>query len=198
MTSFTGNMSLQWPAAFGEFCAAFAFLNVDLTAIFALGCVADMDYFGKVLITFLLPIIVFPTLVIIAYICINFTSLDVEMVKTKLWTVGLFFSFLIYPNCCSTFLSTFVCHDVEGTHYLMADYSLECFDSKWIPYAIVSILGILLFCMGIPATNYILLYSNKHKLFVDPKFVARYGFMYARYEEPYFFWVNPCITFSAH
>ena len=193
MTSFTGSMSLEWPAFFGEFCAAFAFLNIDLTSIFALGCVADTDYFGKVLITFLLPTIVYPTIVLSAYICINCLHLDVETVKTKHWVAGLFFSFLIYPNCCQSFLSMFLCHDVEGTHYLMADYSLECFDDKWTSYAIVAILGIVLYCFGIPATNYILLFQNKHKLFVDDKFIARYGFMYARYEEEYFYWVSLCI-----
>lgn len=190
MGSFTISVDIEWPAAFGDFCSAFAFMSLDLNSLFAMGCVASTNYFGNVMVTFLLPTICFPGIILMAVMCNKLFGLDKELVKNKAWLASLYLMFLIYPNCCAVFLSTFSCHNVEGTDYLRMDYSLKCYDSDWIIYAGVSIAGICFYCIGIPLMDYIILIQNQHKLFISEKFEGRFGFIYGRFSDEYFYWVT--------
>lgn len=188
MSSFSVSIDIEWPSMFGDFCNVFAFLSLDVNSLFALGCVASTNYYGSIMITFLLPTIAFPLIVVVAFICIEYCELEKESVKNKAWLASLYLMFLIYPNCCATFLSTFYCHTVEETDYLVMDYSLTCYDSEWSFYAGISIAGICLYCIGIPLLDYIILFQNQHKLFISEKFEGRFGFIYGRFQEEYFYW----------
>ena len=44
----------------------------------------------------------------------------------------------------------------------------------------VSICGVLLICVGVPAVYYVLLVRNEHKLFISEKFRKRFSFIYGR------------------
>lgn len=82
----------------------------------------------------------------------------------------------------------FLVQEVEGTFYMRLDYSIECYNDEWSIYAAIAILGILLYCFGIPLFDYIVLFQNQHKLFTEEKFSNRFGFIYARFKEKFFFW----------
>lgn len=84
-------------------------------------------------------------------------------------------------------LQTFKCREIAGTWYLEADYHLQCYTSDWSIHAIVATLGLLMYSLGIPVLDYLLLQRNRHKLFTGSKFRARYGFIFFRYE-PQYFW----------
>ena len=42
------------------------------------------------------------------------------------------------------------------------------------------------------------LWRNKHKLFFSPKLKVRYGILYLRYEESYYFWELTEMTRNPH
>jgi len=96
--------------------------------------------------------------------------------------------FLIYPGLCTILLSVFKCREIEGKYWMIDDLSLQCYTDDWTSQACVSFLGIIFFPIGVPVWCYTLLARNRHKLFTDDKFSARFGFIYQRYEQKYWFW----------
>merc|ERR1711865_494916 len=83
MGSFTVSVDVQWPAAFGDFCSGFSFMSLDLNSLFAMGCVASTNYFGNIMVTFLLPTVCFPGIFLTAVICNKLFGLEKELVKNK-------------------------------------------------------------------------------------------------------------------
>lgn len=59
--------------------------------------------------------------------------------RAKGFRLILFLLFLIYPMMSSRVLSLFVCRDVEGTSYLITDFTIECYDARWWRYIRVAI-----------------------------------------------------------
>ena len=45
--------------------------------------------------------------------------------------------------------------------YLMADYTIICYDSVWLPYGIVGGIALLVYPIGIPSLYLMLLYRSK-------------------------------------
>jgi hypothetical protein len=48
----------------------------------------------------------------------------------------------VYPSVSSQVLSFFICRQVNGTNYLVADFTLECFNDRWnryLPFAIIAV-----------------------------------------------------------
>ena len=41
---------------------------------------------------------------------------------------------LVYPSLSGRAMEFFRCREVEGEQYLMADYSVECYNSKWFAF----------------------------------------------------------------
>ena len=62
----------------------------------------------------------------------------------------------------------FRCREIEGTSYLMADYSIKCTDGLWwalLPFNLVLLLG---FVLGTPLAIFLVLYPRRHTLY-DPE-----------------------------
>jgi hypothetical protein len=74
------------------------------------------------------------------------------------WKLVLFTLFLVYPYVSSNVLRTFSCREVEGVHYLIADFSVRCFDSRWDRFLPYSIIMILVYPVGIPLLFFSLLW----------------------------------------
>jgi len=68
MGGFAMSMDVDWPSIFGSFCVAFSFLYLDVTQLFALGCIADTNYYGKLMITFFIPTLALPLLFLSAFV----------------------------------------------------------------------------------------------------------------------------------
>ncbi len=51
--------------------------------------------------------------------------------RAKLLKLLLFTMFAIYPTESSRILNMYICRDVEGTAYLVQDFNVKCYDSKW-------------------------------------------------------------------
>jgi len=85
---------------------------------------------------------------------------------------------LIYPAVSSRVLSTFVCREVNGTNYLVADFTLNCYDDRWNTYLPFSVSMALLYPIGVP----LLFFSLIRKYRFHPLSVVSIGFLYEAYE----------------
>lgn len=50
-------------------------------------------------------------------------------------------------------------HPIQDQWYLMADYTIVCFDSTWLPYGILGAVALVLYPIGIPSLYLGLLYQ---------------------------------------
>jgi len=69
---------------------------------------------------------------------------------------------LIYPSVSSTIMGFFRCTTVGSNVYLTFDFNHKCFDSKWYETLPIAIILIIIYPIGIPITEFIILYWIKN------------------------------------
>lgn len=109
-----------------------------------------------------------------------------QRANRQFWKLFLFTLFLIYPSVSSMCLRLFVCRNINGTDYLLADFTLECYDSQWRQYAYIDIFFIALYPVGIPVFFFLLLWTNRKRLTL-PDIRIELGFLYEAYSAD-FWW----------
>jgi Ca2+-binding EF-hand superfamily protein len=192
MSNFKASISITWPSIFGQVCAFCAIFNIDLVAVLGLDCVAALGFYTKLVQTFLLPLAALG-LVGILYTMMVFAEAkaDEGTAATWAWKKVMLTTFFFYPGTSQVMLQTFKCREIDGQHYLEADLTELCYTNEWSAHAVVAVMGLLTFSLGVPLFNYLLLQRNRHKLFTGEKFHDRFGFIYIRYEAAYF-WFELC------
>jgi hypothetical protein len=116
--------------------------------------------------------------------------------------------FLLYPRLSNAALRLLSCTKVDGVHYLRADFRIHCYDpeyeplaitthpsnlccnvscvmtpNRWLKYALINVIAILLYPVGVPLLVYGLLrWARRTLTFRHP--LARYalGFIYQGYK----------------
>jgi len=83
-------------------------------------------------------------------------------------------------------LTMFDCVELSGRLSLRAFVQIECFEAEWYRYLFTSILGILLYTIGIPALLYYELV--KHQFGAGPRAVDVLGYQVMSYREGYRWW----------
>ena len=74
---------------------------------------------------------------------------------------------LLHPTISGKAMQFFRCRTIDGVSYLMADYSVECFDSTWYAYLIIVVLVLALFSVGTPVVIAYVLYTRRDSLYDD-------------------------------
>jgi len=87
----------------------------------------------------------------------------------------------------STILRLYICKDINGQEYLLADLREQCGTSTWNLYTVASIPLILLYPVGIPVFFFVLLRTNRAMLH-DKRILAQLGFLYAGYTARCWYW----------
>jgi len=104
------------------------------------------------------------------------------------WNYVQTFLFLIYPILSTVVLNCFSCRQILGDWYIVQDLSTQCYTAEWSKHAILAVVGIILYPVGIQVYTFIILKRNRHKLWFSKKIADRYAMLYARYEAKYYFW----------
>lgn len=105
----------------------------------------------------------------------------------RFWKVLLYSLFLLYPGESSTILRLYICKDIDGQGYLLADLRVQCYTDTWNLYTLASIPRILLYPVGIPVFFFALLKLNQKDL-KEPRIKAQLGFLYAGYRIEIWWW----------
>jgi hypothetical protein len=139
-TTLAFTLQLPWPTAYRVFLSAFEWLNLDLVKVSGAGCVTTVDFYTSWLAMMILPIIVALLLTIVcliaAYVYVPYTYQGTQRQEQRrrwfhIWAkLAVFTLFLLYPRLSAACLQLFVCTNVEDVDYLVADFSVHCFDSR--------------------------------------------------------------------
>lgn len=186
-------VELQWPSAFATVVGALNFVNFDLIPWSTLACLVTVDYYTKLWVICLTPIVVLLLLSAVFFAVMKLADRcdlrdnDAQRVrratrKAQFTRLSLFTLFLLYPGLCSRVFSFFACREVGGYHYLLADFSLGCgpSDKRWLKYLPFVISAVLGLALGIPAFFFALVWRNRLKL-RSPKTTFAFGFLYEAY-----------------
>jgi len=57
---------------------------------------------------------------------------------------------LLHPTISGKAMEFFRCRTIDGVPYLMADYSVECYDSTWFAYLVLVLFVLVAFSLGTP------------------------------------------------
>ena len=92
-------------------------------------------------------------------------------------------------------LNAFNCREILGKYYLAQDLAAICYTAEWrqvLPalhrhcattklswctaqYAILAVVGVAMYPLGILFYSFLILRRNRHKLYISPKLKRRYG-----------------------
>jgi hypothetical protein len=87
-----------------------------------------------------------------------------ESMETSLYNLISLLAFGLYPGLSSKIFRVFKCREVQGRFYLVADYSIECYAGKWWTFALIAVLCILFYIVGIPMGQFYPLWKNRKNL----------------------------------
>lgn len=103
---------------------------------------------------------------------------------------SLFLLNMLYLAVTGNALAVFECGELApGEYYLKAYPALACYKSEHIISMIIALAAIFLYTVGWPAAMTCIFYIGHRKNWLDePWFGGLFGFLYKRYEMPYFWW----------
>lgn len=159
---------MAFPGVYQRFLNVVHLSNFDLSWLISAGCVHDIGFYGRLLITTLCPILALGMLggtYIIAIDINRESSGALRIVRHKHLSIVLLISFLVYSSVSFTIIQTFDCEALDdGNDYLRADYSIECDTFKHRAFMVYAGFMCLLYPLGIPALYSYILFRNRRVL----------------------------------
>jgi hypothetical protein len=168
---------------------------LDIVQWTRVGCVVKTTYMSKHLIVALTPLVV-GIIVSSAYLLpklipvwIAYWRGDEQTKKAQLkfrrairkfWKMFLFTLFLIYPQVSSIMVRLYACRTVEGVTYLTSDFRVLCSSSEWFNRALLNIVFVVLYPIGILYLFTMILHENRDRL-NSPECLIQFGFLYGAF-----------------
>jgi hypothetical protein len=187
VTQYISITGLPLPNIYRKFLSWTDISIFNLGWLLSLGCLTQIDFYQKLLITTLGPFAVAAALAttyatvrhrnkvqaVTTYtsqrMVVPARTSKLEKTLAKHYLVFLAMTFLIYSTVSTTVFQTFACDTIDDsaadtTSYLRADYSIQCGTAKHTLYRVYAGFMVIIYPLGIPALYAWLLWSNRHKL----------------------------------
>jgi hypothetical protein len=187
VTQYINITGLPLPDIYHKFLSWTDALNLNLGWLLSLGCLTQMDFYQKLLITTLGPFVVAAGLLcthtvvrhknkvqaVTEYSSQRMTqparTARLEKAFAQHYLVFLAMTFLIYSTVSATVFQTFACDTIDDfasqkTSYLRADYSIQCGSSKHTLYKVYASFMLIIYPLRVPALYAWLLWCNRDKL----------------------------------
>ncbi|CAM9138564.1 unnamed protein product, partial [Laminaria digitata] len=156
-----------YPEQYEAFLSKMTSINLDIGFILSNWCLVTTDFYDKLLLATIGPLVVLSALFGTLFIARrrNTTTETAQPLQNKQASTGLFIVFFVYSSVSFTIFQTFVCDDLDdGTSYLRADYSLVCSSDKHAAYLTYASIMICVYPVGIPALFACWLARNRQDL----------------------------------
>lgn len=144
-----------YPDEYEAFLSNLAFVNVDIGFIFSNACILSLDFYDKLVIATVGPMVLLLALActfVIATIRNQNSEIAGLRVKDKHLSIILVIIFFVYSSVSFTIFQTFVCDRLDdGVSYLRADYSLTCSTKTYTAYRTYASIMVCVYPIGIPA-----------------------------------------------
>ena len=165
---FTSVANVSFTGVYQRFLDGLEVFNFDLGWILSAGCVLDVDFHDRLLVSTLCPIagLLFLAGVYAAASRVNRGSVEtLEGIWHKHVSLVLLLTFLVYASVSSVLFKTFACDKLaDGKDYLRADYRIQCDSSEHRAFMGYAGFMILLYTVGIPAFYGVLLFRDSDVL----------------------------------
>eukprot|EP00903_Cladosiphon_okamuranus_P017270 g15914.t1 len=165
LTQFTSVANVTFPNVYQRLLDGLNVFNFDLYWILSAGCIVEVDFHDRLLLSSLGPIV---TLVFLAgtYAAASRLHRGEEEALRRVWnkhvSMVLLLTFFVYASVSSTLFQAFACeHLDDGKNYLRADYRIECDSSKHRRFQVYAGFMVLLYALGIPAFYGVLLFRDR-------------------------------------
>ena len=164
---------VPWPKDFKKYFQFFAFINIDLQAIFGGLDVCNLTVsfleafylhvFGLPMFLVVLVLAVFTAVCIQSKCVLLGRKLQQRVIYDRAITVLMFFVFLIYPGLTVRIFRVMRCKELgaNGEWYLAADYSVECFQGEHQTAFSTAIFFMCVYVFGIPLGMYFQLWRHR-------------------------------------
>ncbi|KAG5181749.1 hypothetical protein JKP88DRAFT_320820 [Tribonema minus] len=202
LTQYISITGLTLPLQYLEFLRAVDFFSLDMRWLTSPGCAADINFYGRLLVTTLAPLAI-TALLFTPRFYLRIISRRRHVVAPKLRQVVardvnafLVFTFLIFSGVSLTIFETFGCDKLEytGKSYLRADYSLECGDAKGLhtKYSIYAAFMIAVYPVGIPVLYASILWRSavkqRDRMQLPSRLASASSFLWRPYKGRAFYW----------
>ena len=169
---FTSVANVTYPDVYQDFLDILDVFNFDIGWLFlSAGCVFDVDFHDRLLISTISPIVV------LAFLACTYAAATrehrgapetIQNIRHKHVSMVLLLTFLVYSSVSSVLFQSFACEKLDdGKNYLRSDYRLECDTAKHKGFQVFAGFMIALYTVGIPALYAILLLGDRNVLRED-------------------------------
>jgi len=193
ITNLAVGLNIEWPTIFKAFLQAMNPANLDFVKFSSIDCIRRPSYYDQLILFALVPPVLLVLLIVLYFIpntCRNLGSSNEgrawrKRVRRNFWKLWLFLLFLVYPTVSATVLRLYVCIDVQGTSYLRADLTTQCYTEKWDRAALGNLILVFLYPIMIPVFFMLMLFRYRKRL--DQSGVrAELGFLYDGFERSFY------------
>jgi hypothetical protein len=150
-----------WPVPFTISLDILSVLAFDLSAFSSLLCMVKVTFYGDLLVSTIGILIVELAILFIWPAWQRRNSRDLfgdwrldeitTVARKQYFAVAVYTLVFLYPVLSVKLLRAFGCHEVNGVHYLKADYSVECSSSKWQWYRAYASVWLFFYVILFPA-----------------------------------------------
>ena len=169
---FTSVVNVTYPDIYQRFLNIADVVNFDLSWVLSTGCVLDVDFHDRLLVSTICPLIALMFLggtYSAAARANRGNSQVLQVIWNKHVSVVLLLTFLVYSSVSSVVFQTFACEELDdGRVYLRADYRIECDSPRHKGFQAYAGIMAVLYAFGIPAFYSALLLRDRHVLRLDP------------------------------
>ena len=157
-----------YPEGYTNFVAKLTPVNFDVGLFLSYSCILTTDFYDRLVISTITPIIMLLALAgsyLIGKKRNSGSEEAIQVVQHRHQSAALFLLFLVYSSVSYTIFQTFACDDlVDGKSYLRADYSLECSISRHNAHKAYARVMACVYPVGIPVVFAFCLARHRHDL----------------------------------
>jgi hypothetical protein len=197
--------SIPWTEDLKRLMLFFEIFSFDFLSFLGdVGCVLQTSFLTKFHFHMALPPSLMLLLLLAYAVSLRLTKCStkftVESVSTAFYTLVSLTQFSLYIGVATRIFRLFKCHEIAGKWYLMADYSVVCFERSWNATAVLGYMCMVVFVVGIPAVQFFVLWRNRKYISEDEcvsdEDYARHLEIKARYGSIFDAYVSSCYYYD--
>ncbi|CAM9259474.1 unnamed protein product, partial [Hapterophycus canaliculatus] len=171
LIQFASVANVTYPHAYQRFLNGLKVVNLDLGWMLSAGCILNVDFHDRLLISTISPIVVLLSLAgtyTIAARRNRGKAETLQFIWNKHVSVVLFVMFVVYSSVSSVVFQTFACEGLEDRgSFLRADYRIKCDSSKHEAFKLYAGFMTLIYAVGIPGFFAAVLFRDRDVLRKD-------------------------------
>jgi hypothetical protein len=194
-SQFEDTLSIRFPPVFENFARAIkGFVTLDFIKIAKVGCIMEVNFYSKLVVMTLAPIVVSAVLILVAAALTTFAKTKdlknkiVENAAAMLLSI----TYIIFASVSTTVLDTFNCRTYgdDPTEYMVSDQSLSCDTEEHKSYGMYAGFMVFVYPLGIPLLYFGLLWKDRKQLRVKQErdkntSLMKTGFLWDEYNDKY-------------